>query len=81
MSTFFYGSEMLCTFLNRDSNVFLVRVFPQQTIDFSVKEGQKSCWYSVSYEQVFVVKGSNFSLVPRLKVLACLLENHILKWL
>lgn len=72
---------MLCTFLNRDSNVFLAHVVPQQTIDFSVKEGEKSCWYLVSYKQVFVLKCSNFLFVLRLKVLACLLENNILKLL
>lgn len=72
---------MLCTFLNRGSNVFLPHVFLQQTIDLSVKEGENCCWYLLSYEHIFLLKCSNLLLVLSLKVLASVLENNILKWL
>jgi len=63
---------MLCAFLRRDSNVF-----PQQAVDFSVKERDKNYWYLVSYEQVFEIECGKVMLVLRLKVLASLLENNI----
>ena len=63
---------MLCAFLRRDSNVF-----PQQAVDFSVKERDKNYWYLVIYEQVFEIECGKVMLVLRLKVLASLLENNI----
>lgn len=77
---FLYESEMLCTFLSRDSNVFLIHVSSTTTTkDFSVKEREKRYWYLVSYGHVFELKCGKVMLLLRLKDLVYLLENNIWK--